>query len=48
MDTVFLTVRVDPALKADLQKRAATEKRTLSEIVVRCLSQAASRWEKKP
>lgn len=40
-----LTIRIGSALKAKLQARATLEERSVTEIVVRSLSQSAARWQ---
>jgi predicted transcriptional regulator len=39
-----LNIRIDPELKARLQERAVLEDRTLTQIVVKALTQATTRW----
>ena len=39
-----LNIRIDPELKARLQERAVLEDRTLTQIVIKALTQAATRW----
>ena len=41
-----LTIRVDSDLKARFKERAAVEGRTLAQVVIRALEQAAKRWVK--
>lgn len=47
MQDANLTIRIASDLKAKLQSRARLEERSITEIVVRALSQAAARWATK-
>ena len=43
-----LTVRLDPDLKAFFKSRAEAEGRSVTQVVIRALEQAAKRWVKAP